>query len=273
MRRFLARSARARTTHSPSRSTRPSNARHSVAPAASTGPTPAAWRSSAGPPATTPAAGTRRTDSRRRSSTNGSQLPWHLPHNDTNRCPLLGDKAHPRLQARGPWLDHCGELPLIHGTLVRLKVEHMPGDRDPKPMCLWSSRTGMTGADVDLRCQAFLRRFDLEHTFRLLRRPWVGPSQGPRSAHDRPVDLADHRRPHSAPPCPASRRGSSSALGAVGAASSAGSPLAGAAGGSATSARRLLVPPTCPDRPSPDLDAHPARRTAGQPQATSLGRP
>ncbi|GAA3771148.1 hypothetical protein GCM10022206_07150 [Streptomyces chiangmaiensis] len=41
---------------------------------------------------------------------------------------------HPRLQARGPWLDHEGELPLIHGTLIRLKVDHLPGDRDPKPL-------------------------------------------------------------------------------------------------------------------------------------------
>lgn len=43
------------------------------------------------------------------------------------------------------------------------------GVRDPKPVWLWSSRTGMTGADVDLRWQAFLRRFDLEHTFRLIK--------------------------------------------------------------------------------------------------------
>ncbi|MDX5567850.1 hypothetical protein PYK79_37730, partial [Streptomyces sp. ID05-04B] len=76
---------------------------------------------------------------------------------------------HPRLTVRGPWLDHCGELPLIHGTLIRLKVDHLPGDRDPKPVWLWSSRTSMTGEDIDLRWQAFLRRFDLEHTFRLFR--------------------------------------------------------------------------------------------------------
>ncbi|ASN28063.1 hypothetical protein LK07_33200 [Streptomyces pluripotens] len=56
-------------------STRPSNAKRSVAPAASTGPAPAAWRTSAGPAATTPADDTRRTDSRRRSPTNSMQLP------------------------------------------------------------------------------------------------------------------------------------------------------------------------------------------------------
>lgn len=79
----------------------------------------------------------------------------------------------PRLQTRGPWLDHCGELPLIHGTLIRLKVEHLPGDRGPKPVWLWSSRTGTTGQDVDVGRQAFLRRFDLEHTFRLFK-PTLG---------------------------------------------------------------------------------------------------
>jgi len=110
---------------------------------------------------------------------------WHTPDQattcDTTRYgtaeALTWDRMHPRLQARGPWLDHCGELPLIHGTLIRLKVEHLPGDRDPKPVWLWSSRTGMTGQDVDVRWQAFLRRFDLEHTFRLFKQTlgWTVP--------------------------------------------------------------------------------------------------
>ncbi len=34
-------------------------------------------------------------------------------------------------------------------------------------MWLWWSRTGATAADVDRCWQSFLRRFDLEHTFRL----------------------------------------------------------------------------------------------------------
>ena len=61
--------------------------------------------------------------------------------------------------------------------MIRLKVEYLPGDRDPKPVWLWSSRTGMTRADVDLRWQAFLRRFDLEHTFRLFKQTlgWTVP--------------------------------------------------------------------------------------------------
>jgi hypothetical protein len=47
----------------------------------------------------------------------------------------------------------------IKGTLIRLQVDHLPGDRDPKPMWLWSSRTGATAADVDRWWHCFLRRF------------------------------------------------------------------------------------------------------------------
>ena len=55
----------------------------------------------------------------------------------------------------------------MEGTLIRLQVDHLPGDRDPKPLWLWTSHTGATAADVDRWWQAFLRRFDLEHTFLL----------------------------------------------------------------------------------------------------------
>ena len=90
---------------------------------------------------------------------------------------LAWDRLHPRLTHRGPWLDHDGELPIVEGTLIRLTVEHLPGDRDPKPVWLWSSATGATHADVDRCWQAFLRRFDLEHTFRLFKQTlgWTAP--------------------------------------------------------------------------------------------------
>jgi hypothetical protein len=52
------------------------------------------------------------------------------------------DRLHPRLTHRGCWLDHDGDLPVIEGTLIRLQVDHLPGDRDPKPVWLWSSTTG-----------------------------------------------------------------------------------------------------------------------------------
>ncbi len=77
------------------------------------------------------------------------------------------DRVHPRLAHRAAWLDHHGPLPVIEGTLIRLQAGHLPGDRDPRPMWLWWSQASALPDDVDRRWQAFLRRFDLEHTFRL----------------------------------------------------------------------------------------------------------
>ena len=87
------------------------------------------------------------------------------------------DRVHPRLTHRSAWLDHDGPLPVIEGTLIRLQVDHLPGDRDPKPVWLWFSRPGPPPDDVDRLWQAFLRRFDLEHTFRLFKQVlgWTAP--------------------------------------------------------------------------------------------------
>ena len=135
----------------------------------------------------------------------------HTTSTDTTRygtaVATSWDRLHPRLTRRTCWIDHDGELPIIEGTLIRLQVEHLPGDRDPKPVWLWSSTTDATAADVDRCWQAFLRRFDLEHTFRLFKQTlgWTRPKiRDP--AGGRPLDLADHRRPHPTPPRPAPRR-------------------------------------------------------------------
>lgn len=97
------------------------------------------------------------------------------------------DRLHPRLTHRAAWLDHPGPLPVIEGTLIRLHVEHLPGDRHAEPLWLWSSRTGATAADVDRCWQAYLRRFDLEHTFRLFKQTlgWTRPKIRTPDAADR----------------------------------------------------------------------------------------
>jgi len=74
------------------------------------------------------------------------------------------DRLHPRLTHRTCWIDHHGDLPVMEGTPIRLQVEHLPGDRDPKPVWLWSSAAGATAAGVDRLWQSFLRRFDLERS-------------------------------------------------------------------------------------------------------------
>ena len=87
------------------------------------------------------------------------------------------DRLHPRLTRRTCWLDHTADLPIIEGTLIRLQVQHLPGDRNPKPMWLWSSHAAAPPSDVDRLWQAYLRRFDLEHTFRLFKQTlgWTTP--------------------------------------------------------------------------------------------------
>jgi hypothetical protein len=97
------------------------------------------------------------------------------------------DRLHPRLTHRGVWADHDGALPVIEGTVIRLQVDRLPGDGTPKPLWLWFSGTGITLAEMDRGWQVFLRRFDLEHTFRLLKQTlgWTRPRLRTPAAADR----------------------------------------------------------------------------------------
>jgi hypothetical protein len=97
------------------------------------------------------------------------------------------DRVHSRLTHRAAWLDHDGPLPVIEGTLIQLQVDHLPGDRDPRPVWLWWSCTGALPTGVDHCWQAFLRRFDLEHTFRMFKQVlgWTAPKIRDPQAADR----------------------------------------------------------------------------------------
>ncbi|RSM93675.1 transposase [Nonomuraea sp. WAC 01424] len=100
----------------------------------------------------------------------------------TARC---WDRLHHRLGRRSAWINHDGDLPVVEGTLIHLQVDHLPGERDPKPLWLWSSAVGISSAHLSQLWQAFLRRFDLEHTFRLFKQTlgWTVPKiRAPRSA-------------------------------------------------------------------------------------------
>ncbi|GGG67640.1 hypothetical protein GCM10011374_34940 [Kocuria dechangensis] len=118
------------------------------------------------------------------------------------------ERMHPKLESRGGWADHAGALPIIEGTVVGLHVEHLPGNRDPRPVWLWVSKpVPGNGAEVDHWWSMFLRRFDLEHTFEVPE-AGAGLDQGPAAwpGSGRPVDLAGHRRPHPAAPGQATGR-------------------------------------------------------------------
>jgi hypothetical protein len=100
---------------------------------------------------------------------------------------MAWDRLHPRLTRRAAWLEYDGDLPVLEGTLIRLVVDHLPGDGDPKPLWLWSSRVGADPSHVDRLWQAFLRRFDLEHTFRFFKQTlgWTAPKVRDPLAADR----------------------------------------------------------------------------------------
>ncbi len=97
------------------------------------------------------------------------------------------DRLHPRLTHRSAWAVADGALPVIEGTVIRLEVDHLPSGAVPKPVWLWWSGTDATAADTDRLWQAFLRRFDIEHTFRLFKQTlgWTCPKIRTPEAVDR----------------------------------------------------------------------------------------
>lgn len=97
------------------------------------------------------------------------------------------DRLHPKLTARIAWATHPGELPILDGTVIRLEVQRLPSGSIPKPVWLWHSATDLDTAGVDLAWQAFLRRFDIEHTFRMLKQTlgWTTPKLRSPEAADR----------------------------------------------------------------------------------------
>jgi hypothetical protein len=107
----------------------------------------------------------------------GDPASWGTEHVVTNTDTRLygaataqaWNRLHPRLTSRAAWSDHEGPLPITEGTVIRLRVEHLPSGGVNKPVWLWWSGVNATEADVDRCWQMFLRRFDVEHTFRLFK--------------------------------------------------------------------------------------------------------
>ncbi|TQJ47022.1 DDE superfamily endonuclease [Streptomyces sp. SLBN-115] len=175
---------------------------------------------------------------------------------------MAWDRIHPRLTTRSAWIDHTGELPIIEGTLIRLRVDRR----------LWSSATGLNSEDVDVHWQAFLRRFDIEHLFRLMKQTlgWTRPKLRTPEAGERWTWLiiAAHTQIRLL-------REAASTCGGRGRSppSLAGSPRPASAGGFGTSARTCTVRLVHRNPQLPDLKCHLARRTSGPPPATTWARP
>jgi hypothetical protein len=88
-------------------------------------------------------------------------------------------ELHPKVQ------NHAGKgtrgpLPIVVGTLILVEVERLPrGESRRKPRVLWLWWHGPEGTrpDLDLIWRSYVRRFDLEHTFRFLKQSmgWTTP--------------------------------------------------------------------------------------------------
>jgi len=105
------------------------------------------------------------------------QLHTHHPRYG-NITVTAWDGLHPKLHQRGRWADHP-QPPIISGTIIRVQVEHLPkpcSGRNRKELWLW--HTGPEPCDLNLCWRAYLRRFDIEHTFRFIKNTlgWTTPA-------------------------------------------------------------------------------------------------
>jgi len=123
-------------------------------------------------------------------------------------------RMHPQLARRGGWRNHPGKLPIIQGTLIRIRVDRLPGDRAPKPVWLWHSHPR------GRRARSAARLPDLPAPLRHRAHVPVpqadaglDPAPATHPGTGRPVDLAGHRSPHPATPGPWHDRGSAPPLG------------------------------------------------------------
>jgi hypothetical protein len=94
---------------------------------------------------------------------------------------------HPKLTHRSSRAATDGTLPIVEGTVIGLDIDHLPSGATPKPVWLWCSGTDATPTDTDRLWQAYLRRFDIEHTFRLFKQTlgWTSPKIRTPEAPDR----------------------------------------------------------------------------------------
>jgi hypothetical protein len=202
--------------------------------------------------------------------------PDAITHTDTSRYGTARargwNRLHPRLTHRAAWESHQGPLPIIEGSIIQLHVDRLPSDRNPKPVWLWYSRPELTNADLNRLWRAFLRRFDLEHTFRFLKqtlgwtRPRIRtPDQGNRwtwiilAAHTQ-LRLARHlthdlRRPWEKPVTQPHRL-----------------TPARIRRGFRNLRPKTTLPPAHQNPHDPGQDAHPAPRTASPPTGTTSAR-
>ena len=82
------------------------------------------------------------------------------------------------LIGRGRWRDYGGAPPIVRGTVIRVDVEHLPKPTSRTKKTLWLFWSGPGEPDLERCWRAYLRRFDIEHTFRFIKNTlgWTTPS-------------------------------------------------------------------------------------------------
>jgi hypothetical protein len=88
-------------------------------------------------------------------------------------------RMHPKVRAHAG-RGSRGPLPIMVGTLILVEVERLPrGERRREPRVLWLWWHGPDGEapNLGLLWRSYVRRFDLEHTFRFLKQSmgWTTP--------------------------------------------------------------------------------------------------
>lgn len=110
---------------------------------------------------------------------------WPTPHAqqsaDDSRYGTVQVSAwhglHPKLAGRGRWAAAAAP-PIVTGTVVRVAVEHLPKPVARATKTLWLWIAGPGPVDLDVAWRAYLRRFDIEHTYRFAKNTlgWTTPA-------------------------------------------------------------------------------------------------
>ena len=181
-------------------------------------------------------------------------------------------RLHQQLASRGSWEDHDARCRSSRAPSSGLPSITCPATAARNRYGCGHHAPGTSGAEVDRTWQAFLRRFDLEHTFRFLKQVlgWTRPKLRDPAAADRWTWLiiacyaqlylardlaADIRLPWQRP-CPPGRL-----------------TPPGSAAGSATSARCCPARPARQNPANPAPAARPDQKTGARPPATTWERP
>lgn len=165
------------------------------------------------------------------------------------------DRVHLSLTHRSAWLEHDGELPIVEGTLVRLKVGHLSKEREAPPVWLWSSKTG--AAPATWTCAGRCSSGDSIWSTRFAsgdRRP-AGPPRGSVLPRQRSAGPGSWSSPTPSSASPGRSPQTSAGLGRSRPSPNA-SPRPGSAEGSGTSAPTCSARPVFLNRPEPGPD-HP----------------